>query len=55
MQLATGWSHSGGGSGNDDAPLIDIDGRTVRASGTFKVEDAGAESSVSGRLDVTCP
>ena len=47
-----GWSDEGG---TYDQPLIRIDGRTVRAAGRFEVDDAGAESAVEGRLEVTCP
>lgn len=38
-----------------ETPLIRVEGRTVRAEGRFRVQDAGAESIVPGRLEVTCP
>lgn len=55
MQLANGWTHVGGDPRNEDAPLIEVEGRTVRAVGTFEVDDAGTESAVEGVLEVTCP
>lgn len=55
MKLPNGWTPVGGDPRNEDAPLIEVDGRTVRAVGTFDVDDAGTESVVEGRLEVTCP
>ena len=47
-----GWTEEGG---TYDQPLIQIDGRMVRAEGRFEVDSAGAKSVVEGRLEVTCP
>lgn len=38
-----------------DEPLVQIDGRTVTAEGTFEVTAAGESSWVEGRLEATCP
>lgn len=48
----TRWTDKGG---TYDQPLIQIDGRTVRAEGRFEVDSAGASSVAEGRLEVTCP
>jgi hypothetical protein len=50
-----GWTHVGGDPRNEGAPLVQFEGRTVRALGTFDVDDAGAESVVEGRMEVSCP
>jgi hypothetical protein len=49
---ATGWSDE---AGTVDQPLIQIDGRSVRAAGRFRENSAGIQSVVVGRLDVICP
>lgn len=38
-----------------DEPLVQIDGRTVTAEGTFEVTAAGETSWAEGRLEATCP
>lgn len=38
-----------------DEPLVQIDGRTVTAEGTFEVTTAGEASWQEGRLEATCP
>lgn len=38
-----------------DEPLVQIDGRTVTAEGTFEVTAAGETSWLEGRLEATCP
>ena len=56
IQSELGWHGTAdGASGDWDEPLVQIEGRTVRAEGPFEVDDAGAESVVEGRLEATCP
>lgn len=56
IRSETGWYDSGvGDSPGADEPLIRIERRTVRAHGRFKVDDAGEESVVEGRLEANCP
>ena len=55
IQSEAGWTHIGGDARNEDTALVQIEGRTVRAHGTFDVDDAGAESVVEGRMEITCP
>lgn len=38
-----------------DEPLVQIDGQTVTAEGTFEVTTAGETSWLEGRLEATCP
>ncbi len=49
-----GWSPDPSGT-IPSGPLILIEGRTVRAEGTFDVDDAGTESRVLGQFEATCP